>query len=298
VAGPGRDASIVLNDGRVLEYWDGGDPDGRPIVYHPGTPVTRVLGQWAHQAAVDAGVRFIAVNRPGYGGSTPVEGRPSLLAVGRDTVALAKQLHLGDFAICGASGGGPYAVAATIAAAGAVRALGIIGGTGPWRILEDPSVYPEDRACLELVDAGDVSGARECFRRQVEAERGTMTPLEFFETVAAGDASAVLADPGYRSLWEASSSDVLANPAGYIDDNIAWGGDWDVQPHEVAAPTLLVYGTRDTRCSHDGHGRWYADRIRGSELIELQGAAHFEVIDGHWPEVLAGLLEWWDSAPT
>lgn len=297
MAGPGRDASIVLNDSRILEYWDGGDPDGRPVIYHPGTPVTRVLGQWAHQAAVDAGVRLIAVNRPGYGGSTPVEGRPSLLAVGRDTVALAKQLHLGDFAICGTSGGGPYAVATTIAAAGAIRALGIIGGTGPWRILEDPSVYPEDRACLELVDAGDVPGARECFLRQVEAERATMTPLEFFETVAAGDASAVLTDPGYRSLWEASSSDVLANPAGYIDDNIAWGGDWDVQPHEVAAPTLLVYGTRDTRCSHDGHGRWYADRIRGSELIELQGAAHFEVIDGHWPEVLAGLLEWWDSAP-
>ena len=40
----GRDASVVLSSGRVLEYWDGGDPGGRPVIYHPGTPVTRVLG--------------------------------------------------------------------------------------------------------------------------------------------------------------------------------------------------------------------------------------------------------------
>jgi len=61
----------------------------------------------------------------------------------------------------------------------------------------------------------------------------------------------------------------------------------------VKVPTDLWYGTEDTRCSHDGHGRWYADRIAGAELFELPGAAHFEVIDGHWPEVLARLLRTW-----
>jgi len=283
----------VLNDGRVLEYWDGGDPDGRPIVYHPGTPVTRVLGQWAHQAAIDAGARFIAINRPGYGGSTAVAGMPSLLGVGRDTVALARLLHLGDFAVVGASGGGPYAVATAIASGGAVRALGIAGGVGPWPIIDDASANPDDRACLALLETGDIDGARACFHRQVEDERGSLSPREFFESIAADDPSAVLREPRYRSLWGLCSEQVLANPAGYVDDNIAWGGPWDVQPHEVATPTLLWYGTEDTRCSHDGHGQWYADRIPGAELIILSGAAHFEVIDGHWPDVFTGLLRIW-----
>ena len=293
MAEPGRDASIVLNDGRILEYWDGGDPDGRPVIYHPGTPVTRVLGRWVHQAATEAGARFIAISRPGYGGSTAVVGAPSLLGVGRDTVALARQLHLGDFAVVGASGGGPFATATAIAAAGAVRALGILGGVGPWTLIDDESTNQEDRACLALLDSGDLDAVRSCLLGTVERDRSTLSPMEFFESIAADDPSAVLLDPGYRSLWERCSAEVMANPAGYIDDNIAWGGAWDIEPHEVASPTMLWYGTEDTRCSHDGHGRWYADRIRGAWRITEEGAAHFEVIDGHWPEVLTGLLERW-----
>src|SRR5262245_13610107 len=293
MAGVGRDASIALNDGRLLEYWDGGDPHGRPVIYHPGTPVTRVLGQWVHEAAVDAGARFIAVNRPGYGGSTTVNGMPSLLGVGRDTVALAKQLHVGDFAVVGASGGGPYAVATAIASAGSVRALVVLGGVGPWPVSEPPSANAEDRACLAVLDSGDLDGARACFHSQIERDSANVTPKGFFEAIAAGDSSAVLGHAAYRSLWEQCAAEVLTKPDGYVDDNIAWGGSWDIEPSAVATPTLLLYGTEDTRCSHDGHGAWYARHIPGSELNVLPGAAHFEVIDGHWPEVLAGLLAAW-----
>lgn len=293
MAGPGRDASVVLNDGRVLEYWDGGDPTGRPVMYHPGTPVTRVLGQWAHASAIDAGVRLLALSRPGYGGSTRVAGIPSLLGVGRDSVALAKQLHLSELAVIGASGGGPYAVATAVASAGAVRALGIVGGIGPWRRIDDTTANLEDRACLDLLDGGDLQGTRACLEGTVERDRATMSAKALFESIAGDDPSDVLRDSAYRALWEACTTEILSNPAGYIDDNIAWGGDWDVDPHQVATPTILWYGTEDTRCSHDGHGEWYADRIPGADLVVLPGAAHFEVIDGHWPEVFAGLLRLW-----
>jgi pimeloyl-ACP methyl ester carboxylesterase len=291
VAERGRDASIRLNDGRVLEYWDGGDPGGRPVVYHPGTPV--ILGRWADAAALDAGIRFIAISRPGYGASTAVHGAPSLLGVGRDTVALATQLHVGDFAVVGASGGGPFATATAVAAGGAARALAILGGVGPWALIEDESANPEDRACLARLDAGDVAGARRCLRQTIDDDPNRQAPREYFEAIGADDPSAVLRDPVYRALWEACMREVLEETAGYVDDNIAWGGPWDIQPQDVATPTMLWYGTEDTRCSHDGHGRWYADRIPGAELITLPGAAHFEVIDGHWPEVFAGLLRIW-----
>ena len=289
----GRDGRVVLDDGRVLEYWDGGDPTGRAVIYHPGTPVTRVLGRWAHDAARDAGFRLISVNRPGYGGSSRVAGWPSLLGVGRDTVALARQLHLGSFAMVGASGGGPYAVATAIASGGAVRAVGVVGGVGPWRLIDDESANPEDRTCLALLDGGDLDGTRACLEGTVERDRGTMSALEFFESIADDDPSAVLRDPAYRSLWEACTTEILANQAGYVDDNIAWGGDWDIEPRHVAAPTLLWYGTEDSRCSHDGHGFWYMSHIPGAQLHAFDGDAHFEVIDGHWPDFFAGLDRVW-----
>ena len=59
-------------------------------------------------------MRLVALNRPGYGGSTP-SAAPSLLATGRDTAALADVLGLQDYAVLGISGGGPFALATGVA---------------------------------------------------------------------------------------------------------------------------------------------------------------------------------------
>ncbi len=113
------------------------------MIVHPGSPSTRLLGQWGHEAAVAAGVRLVSVNRPGYGGSTVPSGAPSLIATGRDTAALAAHLGVEQYAVFGQSGGGPFAVATALADPGHVRALGVVGGTGPWRLLDDASKDPE-----------------------------------------------------------------------------------------------------------------------------------------------------------
>src|SRR5262249_22715389 len=85
VTAVGNDARFVLPDGRVVEYWEGGNPTGRPMIMHPGTPATRWLGRWGHEAAASAGVRLVSLSRPGYGGSTMTTEGPSLLAWGKDT---------------------------------------------------------------------------------------------------------------------------------------------------------------------------------------------------------------------
>src|SRR5262245_19241530 len=232
----GRDASVVLKDGCVVEYWEGGYRSGRPVIYHPGTPVTRLLGRWGHEAAVEAGVRLVAVNRPGYGGSTSTRGAPSLLDVGRDTLALALRLGMGEFAVFGCSGGGPFALATAVAGRRAVRALGLVGGVGPWRLLDGPDANPEDRACLALLDAGDASSARDCMLTMAVEERGRLEPEAYRELIFRGEDSAVVRDERYRAMWLENLALVRANLAGYVDDNLAWGATWDVDPRDVAAP--------------------------------------------------------------
>ena len=254
----------MLSDGRVIEYWDGGDPRGRPMIMQPGTPETRVMATWGHDAAVSAGVRLLSVNRPGYGGSTPIR-EPSLLRVGRDTAAMAEQLGLDAYAVFGLSGGGPFAVATAVADPGHVRALGIIGGIGPWRLLDDPSKDPEGSACLAIADAGDLAGAWDCMRRDVDRAYGRLVALDDAARVDAmladiSDGSHLLDDERYRSLWADNIRVVLQNVDGSTFDNLSWGVRWDVEPRDVAAPTLLLYGELDTPCP-PAHGLWYADRI-------------------------------------
>jgi pimeloyl-ACP methyl ester carboxylesterase len=298
MATPGSDESLVLADGRVLEYWEGGDPNGRPMIFHPGTPVTRLFGRWGHEAAVAAGVRLVSVNRPGYGGSTSSTAAPSLLAVGRDTAALAAHLGLDGYVVFGSSGGGPFAVATAVADPGAVRALGLVGGVGPLTLLDGPSAHLEDRECLALLASGDTAGAWACFGRQVERDRGSLTPHEAVAAIMGGDKSSLVNDASYRAIWIENWRLVRANFRGYVFDNLAWGGSWDVDPRDVVAPALLWYGTVDEHCPAASHGQWYADRIAGSRLVIVPSTGHFDVIDAHWPEVLAGLHRIWGSSRT
>jgi pimeloyl-ACP methyl ester carboxylesterase len=104
----------------------------------------------------------------------------------------------------------------------------------------------------------------------------------------AGEVSSVIHDESYRALWADNMRLVLSNFDGGVMDNLAWGGTWDVDLRGVAAPSLLWFGEDDDHCP-PSYGRWYADRIADSQLI-LTSGGHFDIIDAHWPEVLAGLL--------
>jgi pimeloyl-ACP methyl ester carboxylesterase len=297
VASPGIAKSTVLPNGRVVEYWEGGDPAGRAIIVHPGSPGTRLLATWGHEAAFSAGVRLVSVNRPGYGGSTSTTGAPSLIATGSDTAALAAHLGADQYAVFGQSGGGPFAVATAVADPGHVRALGVVGGIGPWRLLDGASRDPEGSKCLALLDAGDVAGAWDCMLRDIDREfksHATDDDLARVDRFMAGvgEGSRLVQDPAYRALWADNLRAVLDSPDGFAFDNLAWGTSWDFDPRDVASPTLLWYGELDKPCPH-AHGQWYADRIEGSELVILPGEGHLDVVDAHWPEVLAGLIRIW-----
>ncbi len=288
--------TIDLPGGRVIGYWDGGDPVGRAVILHPGTPETRVMGRWGHDAAVAAGVRLVAVDRPGYGRSTP-DTDPSLLRTGMDTAAMAAAMGLSEYAVVGLSGGGPFAVATAVADPDHVHALGVLGGIGPWRVLEDDSRDPDGARCLDLHDAGDVAGAWDCMRRDVDQAYADLAALDDAaraDTILAriGVGSRLSGDPAYRALWADNMRVVVDSFDGSAFDNIAWGARWDVDPRDVAAPTRLWYGELDRQCPL-AHGRWFADRIAGAELVVLPGERHLDVIDGHWPEVLSGLVSIW-----
>ena len=147
--------------------------------------------------------------------------------------------------------------------------------------------------------AGDVTGAWECMSQDAARAYRGLTAQDAAVRVDAimaeiGDRSRLLDDVDYRALWAANIRVVLGNLDGSVRDNLAWGAAWDVDPRDVSAPTRLWYGESDTPCP-PAHGRWYADRIPGAELVILPGAGHVDVIDGHWPDVLAGLLAIWGN---
>jgi pimeloyl-ACP methyl ester carboxylesterase len=275
----------------VGTIWTGGDPGGVPVIYLHGTPSSRLYAVSGHDAAMRQGVRLIAANRPGYGAAPDVP--TSLSSVAEDTLALADALGLNRFAVLGVSGGGPFALACGATAPDRVGAVGVVVGVGPWRLIDPPGSNSEDRAALELADAGDVEAALAVFRRSAAGDLASMLELDddammddFIQHVP--EQEHALYTPQLRAVLAADLREALTSYDGYARDNLAWGGDWDLDLAAVSSPTWLWYGDEDRLVPAD-HGRWLHERIAHSTLVIRPGAGHGGAIHPFWDDMLATL---------
>src|SRR3954467_15288556 len=104
---------VTTSDGRILVAHDTTSPIAgeRPtLVFHNGSPHTGAVLEPLAVAAADRGIRLVSYARPSYGGSTPSPGR-TVADAANDVAAIADALTIGRFAVIGASGGGPHALA-------------------------------------------------------------------------------------------------------------------------------------------------------------------------------------------
>ncbi|MDQ2649638.1 MAG: alpha/beta hydrolase, partial [Actinomycetota bacterium] len=84
---------ITVPDGRTVVLDDVGDPGGQTVVYLHGTPDARQARHPDDSLAAAAGVRLLAVDRPGFGDSDLDPGG-DLTSLGGDLAAVLDQLEL------------------------------------------------------------------------------------------------------------------------------------------------------------------------------------------------------------
>ncbi|MBA3653997.1 MAG: alpha/beta hydrolase [Actinobacteria bacterium] len=128
---PRHEGVVRVGRRRALGYAEFGDPSGRLVLWHHGTPgARRQIPLKARRAAERLGLRLVCVERPGVGDST--DHRYSCI---RDWAVDAAKVvdHLGHdkFAVAGLSGGGPYALACAHELPERVPVVGLLGSVSP-----------------------------------------------------------------------------------------------------------------------------------------------------------------------
>jgi pimeloyl-ACP methyl ester carboxylesterase len=125
---------MTLKDGRLLGYYEFGDPQGKPVMYIHSYPDSGVaLSGFEGSAAKRLGIRLIGPDRPGIGKSTLQPGR-TVSDYPSELLQLIENLGLKDYRLLGRSGGTGYTLAsAQQLPMRSLKAVGNCAAVGPWQ---------------------------------------------------------------------------------------------------------------------------------------------------------------------
>ena len=228
---------VRLRAGRAVTFVAAGPDDGFPIVYCHGA-----IGspRW-HTPGLDAAlerlsIRYLVVNRPGFGGSDPAAGRK--VADHADEVGeLMTALGYRRFSVVGVSAGAPYALACGWGLADRLVALAAVSPLGP----------------------PDGLGASPSLRYKL--------PLVPYGSPRVGPA---LAHLSLRALGLQRQTCAQA----MIDDYLVCRRHWGFNPADLRMPVTLWHGRGD-RLVPLGHTLALAAAIPGSQARVDRGGHFF-----------------------
>jgi len=287
-SGSACEQTLRLRDGRRLGFAEFGRPDGQPCLYFHGHPGSRLEAEVAHEPAASAGVRVIALDRPGYGLSD-FEPARTILGWSRDVEAVADLFGLGRFVVVGASGGGPYALACGYGLEGRVTRVGLISSIAPYQAtgvtkgmrwqnrvgFQLGGRFPPLAQLIMRSMAGQLHRDPE---RTVDAIVAAMSPAD----------AEIARRPAIRDLLRTDLTEAFRQGSrGAARDVVLLGAPWGFGLDEIAPPVFLWQGRLDV-LAPPAMGRHLATVIPDCTPTFYPDEGHLLAFE-HMPEIIRTL---------
>ena len=255
--------TISVGTGRELCVEMAGEPHGKPILVHTGSPNSRHLyGGWIADAE-QKGIRLISYDRPGYGGSTAYPGH-TVASGAQDVRAIAEALGHDRLGIWGISGGGPYALGCAALLPDMAVAVAAVASLAPYGI--EGFDYFAGMGELNVADTKLFFSDPEAARRDLrEAREGILaaTPEQLTghleSLLSPVDAEALTGDLA-QWLTESWKDGLSAGDQGWWDDGVSHLTSWGFDLHDIRVPVKIWHG-REDRFVPVQHGQWLAASV-------------------------------------
>jgi pimeloyl-ACP methyl ester carboxylesterase len=255
---------VAVDGGRTIRVHDSGPTDGPILLWHHGSPQTGALLDPLLAATSARGLRLVSYARPGYGGSTPRPGR-DVASAAADVAQVMDALRIERFAVMGASGGGPHALACAARLPSRVTAAVALAGLAP---LTDAFDW-----FAGMTAPGGLLAAT-----HGRAERETYAATEEFDEDCFIAADWVALQDRWASLAADAGRAGEAGPGGLIDDDVAFAHPWGFELADVQCPVLVIQGGRD-RVVPPSHAHWLVEQLRDAEFWLRPRDGHISVLD-------------------
>lgn len=274
--------SFSLPDGRKIGYAEYGSDKGTPVLFFHGAPGSAYVHPDMAGTAIQRNVRLIAVERPGYGSSSPHPAR-TMQSWADDVAALTSHLGLSKYSIAAFSGGTPFALACAFKQPERITKIALFASLAP---LAAPGVTDG----LSPLSSGLYALARS----NPDELRATFTGIATSPAALLGAISSssttweqkVLQD--HAANFEADySRSLLGGIEGVASDYVLYAGDWGFPLDGIITETHLWSGSVD-EFTPPAMTAYLASQLKNSSVLKLEGEGHFSLFM-HWDEVLAKL---------
>jgi non-heme chloroperoxidase len=248
------------NSGDInLHYEDYGQ--GKPVILIHGWPLSSASWEKQVPALVEAGYRVIAYDRRGFGKSSQPFSGYDADTLASDLHALILKLDLRDISLIGFSmGGGEVA-----------RYMSRHGGKGVAKAALVSSVVP---FMLQTPDnpQGTPKSTFDAMTRAMKEDRAKFFAGFFKDFFGVSPVAHRTSD---ETLEWARAVSMQAGLKATLDCAAAFATT-DFRPDLASfdVPTLIIHGTADKTVPIDAAGRAAAKGIKGSVLLEYEGAPH------------------------
>ena len=270
--------TMTLRDGRTLAFDTYGDPDGTPVIFSHGFSDSHVIRNPDDKLTASLGVRWIAADQPGVGGSSPKKGR-KMVDWGSDMEELADHLGLDRFNAAGHSGGGPHALSVAFRMPDRVGKLALASPVAPF---DQPGVTK----MLVMKDLKTIAKLRHLhhFLKWVmhfDAKRIEKDIPSYVESVAdelPNEAKVMMRTPEQEALFEENFRlGYMQDEEGVYEMTMAlW--DWGFSPRSVRQPVDVFYGTADDIISPD-MPLYLSGELPNSQSHAWDAAPHYGFVD-------------------
>lgn len=281
-----EDGVTTLRDGREMAWRWWGEPDGKPVLRIQGTPASRMYRNPDSSVQRDLGVRYLMIDRPGYGGSTRKKGR-GIADVADDLAEVVRAHGIERIPAMGTSGGGPHVLALAARHPELVAAATVVVGGTP--------LEPDEVSRLVGVNAQGYAAAERGWHDLYELLVEIRERLLGAEGMAGVLKDApesdrrLMANPAWERIERENLAETLKQGAeGWTDESFAMHGDFDFDPSKIHTSVTWWHGDDDKNAPLSAARRIVA-KIPHVKLHVWHGEGHFASIT-HDREIVAELL--------
>jgi pimeloyl-ACP methyl ester carboxylesterase len=263
-------------DGSVIALEIVGEHEATPVLFCHGLADSRLSANWLRKPAAELGLRVIAPDRPGTGGTDQRRLR-RLADWAEEARLILDALQVEAAVVLGVSGGGSYAAACAARIPDRVRSLMLVSPLGlpgwPTR-----GMATGERLSLEVARRAPGFGGWFLGRLDALARRSPRQFLRLAKTAMPDIDRRALEHDDVRESFLTSYAEAFRRGTwGVAQDLRVLARPWGFDLGSIKAPTVIHHGDADLTVPLL-HSQLFARAIPGARLKVHPGDGHFSIL--------------------